>query len=282
MDVLSEIFTERVIVRDTIATVILLAGVLLLRSAALRAVRRAKWGSEDIRLRWTAQVRWTAFLFLSLGLVVIWSSELRTLAFSVVAIAAAIVIATKELIMCVSGSILRATSGAFSVGDRIEIDGIRGDVVEVGLLTTTLLEIGPSHRHTGRAVVVPNSLMFSNAVTNETVTEEFVLHTIAIPVSEEGLQAAEERLLEIGADVCRPLIEDARQHMNAAAKRHNLPVLSVDPIVSLQVPEAGKFTLLLRIPTRARDKGHTERQVLRRFFELRDDSPSAIKGSPSD
>jgi hypothetical protein len=55
------------------------------------------------------------------GLLSIWAEELRTLAVSLIAFAVAAVIATKELILCASGPLVRAAGDADGIGDRIEI-----------------------------------------------------------------------------------------------------------------------------------------------------------------
>jgi len=267
MQSLIDILTERVVLRDAIATAILIIAILLVRRAALRVVRRASWASEEIQLRWTVQVRWTSLFLLGLGLVVIWASELRTLALSVVALAVAIVIATKELILCLSGSILRATSRCFSVGDRIEVAGVRGDVVDLGALTTTILETGHGHRRTGRAIVIPNSILLASPLINERLADDFVFHVVTVPIAaEEDWQKAEQRLLAAADEVCAPFLEEARKYMHGTAERHGPPGFVAEPSLDLQPREGGNLTLLLRVPVRARDKGRTEQQILRRFL----------------
>ena len=56
-------------------------------------------------------------LLILLGLAMIWAAQIQTLALSMFAVAAAIVVATKELIMCLSGSILRSVTKQYSIGD---------------------------------------------------------------------------------------------------------------------------------------------------------------------
>jgi len=268
MELLTDIFTERIILRNAIVTVVLLIVVFLLRSLAIRSVRKVDGASEQLQLRWTDQIRWTSMLLLVFGIVFVWAAEIRTLALSIVAIAVAFVIATKEFILCISGSILRAASACYSIGDRIEIAGIRGDVVVIGLLTTTILEIGPVHRRTGRAVVFPNSMLTDKPVTNETFTDDFVLHMISVPVGTQmDWKTAERCLVDSANEICAPFLEEARKYMNETARRHGLPGFSVEPSVSIQVPEAGKTNLLVRVPSRAQEKGLTEQCILRRFLE---------------
>jgi len=258
---------DRALLRNLIATAILFVAVLLIRAVALRTVRRSAWASAQLTLRWTVQVRWASLLLLLLGLVIVWAEELRTLALSIVAIAAAIVIATKELILCLSGSFLRATSNSFSIGDRVEIDGVRGDVVDLRPLTTTILEIGAGHRRTGRAVVIPNAVLMTQPVVNETFTDAYVVHMISVPVEPGDWEAAESALQAAASAVCAPFLEEAETHMAKVARKHGLPVFTVEPKVSVQIPEAGKVNLLVRVPTPARDKGQTEQEILRRFLE---------------
>ncbi|MDF1562439.1 MAG: mechanosensitive ion channel family protein [Deltaproteobacteria bacterium] len=253
--------------RNLLATGIVLLLVVILRVIALRFVRRVHWPSNQMQLRWMVQVRWASLLLLFLGLTVVWASELRTFAISVAAIAAAIVIATKELILCFSGALLRASAGSYTVGDRVAIGGIRGDVIDIGALTTTLLEVGPWHRRTGRALILPNALLLSQTVTNETFTHAFVLHIISVPVGKgEPWEAAEARLLEVAREVCAPYLDEARRDMQQTAREHGLESFLVDPNASLQVLKEGEYALNLRVPARAQETGQIEQQILRRFF----------------
>ncbi len=77
----------------------------------------------------------------------------------------ALVVATKELILCLSGSAFRTFTRAYSVGDHVEIGGIRGEVLDYSLLATRLQEFenrDGSFVTTGRAVIIPHSLLFTS------------------------------------------------------------------------------------------------------------------------
>ncbi|MCI5064735.1 hypothetical protein MRY87_03305, partial [bacterium] len=82
--------------------------------------------SSDLRLRWRIQIRNASFVLFFIGLIAIWGTELRTLALSLVAVAVAQIIATKEKIMCLMGSVFNAKSGSLSIGDRIILGEYRG------------------------------------------------------------------------------------------------------------------------------------------------------------
>ena len=98
-----------------------------------------------------------------------WSSSGRTnsklYAVSLVA-SAAFVLETKELILCWSGAALRVGRKVYSVGDRIQIAGHRGIVLDHDIFAIKLLEIGQgpaSHLYTGCVAVFLNSLLFTDA-----------------------------------------------------------------------------------------------------------------------
>ena len=125
---------------------------------------------------------------------------------------------------------LNATTGAYDVGDRIELDGTRGDVIRYGLLTTTILEIGPTHQRTGRSIVLPNSLLLSKPVVNETFTATYVLHSFAVPMARSAdWQATERRLQAVAQRVCAEWIEPARRQLEELSREHGLTPPSVEP-----------------------------------------------------
>jgi small-conductance mechanosensitive channel len=242
--------------------------IVLLRSFALRILRGKEWGSEEESMRWRMRTVNLALLFLLLGILIVWFHELQAAALWSVALVAAIVLAAKELIVCVSGGVLRTASNSFSIGDRIEIGGLRGDVIEYGLLTTTIMEVGPSQRRTGRAVTIPNSMLMTQPVVNESFTDEYVLHSFELTLKpDEDWQEAERVLLRTARKVCEADLQVAERHMRRLAGKHGLAPSTVEPRVSLRVTDESAVRLLVRVPTAARNKGRTEQTIVRAFLE---------------
>lgn len=268
-----EWFERSLHLQQLISSGVLVLALILGRWLMLVRLRGADGMSNDMRRRWSAQVRNVVLLLFLLGMTLIWGAELRTLALSVVAIAAAIVIATKELIMCVSGTILKASGRSFQIGDRIEIGTNRGDVVDQTLLTTTILEVGPGntiHQHSGRTVVIPNSLLLTMPVINETFSDSYVLHAFSIPLSSKlDWKEAESALLDACREECKAFIAEAEIHMNRFVRNHGLQPLDVAPRVAMRLDDAEHVVLLARIAVPARRKGRIEQAILRRFLEWR-------------
>jgi small-conductance mechanosensitive channel len=261
------------------ATVLTVAVVLMLRAMLIHIVRHSERMPAEVRRRWLVQVRNVAALLIVVGVVAIWAQQLRVVALSLFAVAVAIVIASKELIQCLSGGILRSVSHSFDVGDRIEVAGLRGDVIDHNALTTTVLEIGPGNltqQLTGRAVVLPNAVFLDKPCINEFFTHKYVLHVFKVPVAEADWKAAERDLLLAAAEVCHGFLDEARDHFLSLARSEDITIFSVEPRVSVSIPAAGQVDLVARVSVPARHKGRIEQAIVRGFLERRAATPATM------
>lgn len=265
------------------SSVILIVGVMILRSLAARFIQRTVQ-SPELRGKWLVNSRNGFLLLMLLGLVMIWGEELRTLALSIVAIAVAFVVATKELILCFTGSILKSGSRSFVLGDRIQIKDIRGDVIDQTLLATTILEVGPGkhlHQRTGRRIVIPNALFVSEPVINESFTTHYDFHVFSVPFKrEDNWQLAQTALLDAANRQCDPYLELVRRYMSKIGNQRGLTMPSVEPRVTLQVPVAGEVHLTIRLPVKAGERNFIEQNILNEVFSEHDFSPDSRKIKP--
>ena len=247
--------------------------VLILRQFLVQRLRHSGIQSADLRRQWIVQIRNGCFLLVLLGLVVIWATEIRTIALSLLAILVALVLATKELILCLTGSFFKASSGGFAIGDRIEVNNIRGDVIDQTLLSTKIMEIGPGqqvHLYTGRSIVLPNSLFLTAPVINESLIPRYVLHSFTIPLkAEDDWQQAERDLLVAANEICAPHIDDARKHISKFIANEGLDISSVDLRITLSIPEPGRLNLIVRVPVPVDHIGRINQEILRRYLTIR-------------
>ncbi|MDF0750747.1 mechanosensitive ion channel family protein [Marinobacter sp. 71-i] len=269
--------------RLVVSTVLLVLAIVILRTLTARFIRR-NIASSELRGRLLVNSR-NGFLLLGiLGLALIWGDQIRSLALSIVAIAVAFVVATKELILCVSGSILKSGAGSFNLGDRIQVKDFRGDVIDQTLLATTILEVGPGktgHQRTGRMIVIPNALFVAEPVINESFTDHWDFHVFTVPFKrEDDWQAAQKALLEAANRHCEPYLEQVRKHMNKVGVLRGLEVPSVDPRVTIQAPVANEIHLTVRLPAKSGRRSYIEQSILSEVFASADFSSK--KPRPAD
>lgn len=261
-----------------ISTLILVVAMIVIRSLVVRFIRR-NVSATELRRKWLVNSRNGLLLLLLLGLVLIWGNELRTLALSIVAIAIAFVVATKELILCLTGSLIKSSSGAFNLGDRIQIKDFRGDVIDHNLLTTTILEVGPGksmHQRTGRMITLPNALLVSEPVTRESFTEKFGFHVFSVPFKrEDDWPAARNAFLEAARRHASSYLQQASEHMDRVSSRWGLGLPPVEPRVAIHVPDAGEVHLVIRLPVPAGRRHAIEQAIISEVLSGKDFSENA-------
>ena len=252
MDILLEIL----LMEGLINSAGLVLAVIVARLVLIRAIRgRSEILSHGQRRRITA-VKNTALLAIAVGLILIWSPHLHTAVLSLTAFAVAIVIATKELVLCVSGTLLRASARAFQVGDWIEVAGLRGQVIDRNLFATTIEEIGCGpcgHEYTGRTVVVPNSLFLTSGVKNENFLKRYVYHSFSVTVDPVDDVAAARRFLVRRAEVaCAPFMDVARRYIARIERKAGVDIPDPEPRVRLTTTDGGRyvFTSTVFCPTK--------------------------------
>lgn len=258
------------VVLDGLKSLIILTALLIMRTLVVRWISRNPALSMESKRRWVVTTRNSIVFAFLIGLVIIWAHELQAFAVSIVALAAALVLATKELILCWSGAALRVVGKVYAVGDRIQIAGHRGVVLDHDVFATKLLEIGPgqsAHLYTGRVTVFPNSLLFTNPLIKENPGQEYGLYTLVIPIkADEDWQRAERTLLEIAKAECAPFMEEAARQMKLLEQTNLLEAPSPEPRITIQLPEPGKMHLVLRFPAPDRGRSRIEQAILRRYL----------------
>lgn len=233
--------------RELTGTVLLLGLAAVLRFLAQRAVRRQGVFLNDHRRRLLANIRNGLFFVVVIGLVLIWAPSLRTLALSLTAFAVAIIVATKELILCLSGAFVRAASTPFRVGHWIEVQGVRGEVIDITLLTFTVQELyadGRSHEFTGRTVTFPNSVLLTTLVRNENFYNRFVFHRFVVHMDIEIDPAPVEDAVSdsLQRDMA-PHQEVARRYNALIEHKAGLDIMGTEPRFRLETGPEGRVRL---------------------------------------
>jgi hypothetical protein len=117
-------------------------------------------------------------------------------------------------------------------------------------------------------VVLPNSVFLGGAVVNETITHEYVVHVLRVPMALGGeWKGARDRLLALANEIAAPYIGDASDTMTRMAVARGLTQPAVRPSVVVELTKPGELDLLLRFPAPAHERGRIEQQILERFLE---------------
>lgn len=267
---------------EIVGTIVIVAAVILANIVISAALRGRGWLSRETKLR--ASVFWRNFSFLIafVALLFIWRAELRAAALSLAALSVALVLGGKELLTSTLGYIHRTTSGSFEFGDVIEINGIKGEVIDQTLFSTTVLEMSEEHLFTGRVVQFPNSFYVVHALRNHSCLGNYQLALVAVPLAPgSNLETAKEALIEAAKAVCSDAVAPAQQALRDLEGEQFIVMPSADPRVTVRLGDAGKVTLLLRFPCLANQRTRTEQDILARYLRaVTDVTRDGVTGKP--
>lgn len=237
-----------------------LALVVLLWAARVvlaRVVRRKTEILSADQRRWTRTVKNLVWVLIVIGLILIWAPQLRTAALSLAAFAAAIVIATKEVILCFTGAFMRVSSAPFRMGDWITIDEISGEVVDINPFSVKLQELEVTHgtyAFTGKIVQIPNSRYFTAPIVNLSHLKHYRVHNFMVALQDDRMNPAElaAALREIVGKHTAPLKEEAAQARSRIARNSSIPMPDAAPLVVYQGGDFNnqRFTVRAFLPTR--------------------------------
>lgn len=240
-----------------VTSVLLVVSLMTARHFFVRAVRSKSEILNRDQRRWISQIKNGILLLILVGLVLIWAPQLRTLALSLAAVAVAFVVATKEMILCLSGAFMRISTRPFAVGDWITIDNLSGEVIDVNAFSIKLQKLdvaGKSYQLTGPTIEIPNSRLFTSAVENLTLGKSWIYHDVRMVVPAIDARPIEQMAMleEIITSHYADLQEQSEVQHTRLKRKSGIDLPGVKPASSLSTTDLGHnvFTAHLFVPTR--------------------------------
>ncbi|MBY5979578.1 mechanosensitive ion channel family protein [Ferrimonas balearica] len=245
--------------------------ILLIRRLVLSRIRGdAMFLSEDQR-KWISLTKNGAFSILVLSIFLVWKSEISEFALSVTAIAVAVVVASKEIILCFTGSIQRASSRSFRIGDWIEVGKISGEVIEHNLMATVIQEIDLYHgqyHFTGKTITLPNSMFFTYPVKNLNFMKRYVYHSFSIIVPGfNNLYPLLPDLIQKIEHHCEEFIDVARRYNGVIEKHAGVDLPGPDPHIHINSGATGEQIVHVMLFCPTEQATHLEQHIRSDFMD---------------
>jgi hypothetical protein len=254
-----------------LATAALFAAVGALRFVIGRRIRRGATILDETQRRQLFYLRSVLTSILLVGLLAIWLARLENVLLSLTAVAVAIVIATKELLMCVSGFLMRTTGRLFTHGDWIECNGLRGEVTDHTLLSTRLLETDTGengYAYTGRTVTIPNSVFLAHPVRAHGLGHQYALHRFRIVLETPvDASAALEWLGRRAEALCAPFADQVRRYNETLERRLGVDIAGPEPTVTVGTTDIGKPMFQVEAGVPVQRAVALERQLTQQFLD---------------
>lgn len=251
---------ERVIVTALLIGMALLASHLWARYLSRGAISAEK---RRIHLVWARNIIWFAAL---LVIVSVWASTIAGFALSVAAVAGAILIVSKELVMCVHGYLYVTVVQPYKIGDVIEFNQLHGRVVDIDMFATTLVELDKAGQRTGKVAEFPNGLLLTHPLINSSPNGAYALHAIQIPIPERvsnDLDRIEAAALAAADHATAAWSEEAMTHFRKASEENFIELPSGKTKVSWDFSNPEHLVLVIRVACPAGQRAKVEQAVFR-------------------
>jgi small-conductance mechanosensitive channel len=271
-----------------------IAGATVVLALALTLAAGRLAGDPYARHHLKRIARYTVVLAAAIALLVVWKPFGGRGSVVVGLFAAGLAFAMQEVVGALAGWFNIMGGRIYRVGDRIELSGVHGDVIDITLLRTVLLEVGTEtqtqaaepptwvrgRQPTGRIVAVSNKATFTSPVYNYSAVLEFVWEELTVPVPYDADWHEAERLLVEEAQRASDS-DAAREAMEAMRRRYPIPQADVEPRVFVRMTD-NWMELSARFVVPVRSARRLKTELSRRLRARLDEAGIAVASATLD
>lgn len=150
---------------------------------------------------------------------------------------AGITFTLQELILSIAGSFYIFFVRVYKPGDRIEINGIKGDVIDIDSVYTTIMEIGEwvsNDNYSGRIVKISNAFVFKGPIKNYSMDFPFVWDELDILITYgSDIEMAKKLVLEKSTELLSEYTENSKSKWKEMVERYYIENAAIDPTIAI-------------------------------------------------
>ena len=204
----------------TIFTILLFIVIRIVTSSIIR--RNIKDEKRSYNLRKTFTYVYSALLIYAISSV--WLNGMQSIGTFLGLTSAGLAIALHDTIANLAGFIFIETRKPFRVGDRVEINGHQGDVIDIRLFQFSIVEVGnwvDADQSTGRIIHVPNNMVLKHPTANSHVGFEYIWNEVPILITFESYwKKAKQIMIDILQEKTESLSQGAQNQIRRAARKY--------------------------------------------------------------
>lgn len=237
-----------------IFSIVLFAGFLVVRLILRAATALVFAGDRAHRFRfWTRQtINISTTVLFAIAFLSIWFDNPRNLATAIGLVTAGLAFALQNVVTAVAGYLVILRGKTFNVGDRIVMGGVRGDVIALGFIQTTIMEMGQppavqsaapamwvtGRQFTGRIVSVSNSVIFTEPVYNYSRDFPLIWEEMMLPIAYgDDRTRAERILLDVAEAHTNELRASGETAIQAMMRSYAMPRAELVPRVYYRITD---------------------------------------------
>ncbi len=165
------------------------------------------------------------------------TGNIKDLTLAIGLFTAGITITLQELILSIAGSIYIFFVKVYKPGDRIQINGIKGDVIDIDSIYTTMMEIGEwvgSDNYSGRIVKLSNAFVFKGAIYNYSKDFPFIWDEFNIPIRYgSDLELAKRIVIKIASETLSEYVMESKAQWQKVVGKYYIENAQVEPTIAI-------------------------------------------------
>ncbi len=236
----------------------------------LRRLLRKKLPDNIPRYKAQKTVEILGYFLIIILTITYFTGNIRDFTLAIGLISAGIAVTLQELILSVAGSIYILVIKLYSPGDRIEMNGIKGDVIDIDSMYTTMMEIGMwvhSDNYTGRIVKITNAYVFKGPIYNYTQDFPFLWDEINLPIRYgSDLSLAKELIMNVANQTLQKYTEASTQVWKEVVQKYYIEDAQLAPTIAVLLTD-NWINLNLRYIVDHKHRRKTKNQLNEAIYE---------------
>lgn len=224
-------------VTANIARYLIWAAFILFAISFLRRFLRKTLPNTEVRYKSQKGVEFIGYILLIIVTITFFTGTIKDFALAIGLLTAGITITLQELILSVAGSFYIFFVGVYKPGDRIAINGIKGDVIDIDSIYTTMMEIGEwvsSDNYSGRIVKLSNAFVFKGPVYNYSKDFPFVWDEFNLPIRYgSDLELAKSIVIKIASENLSEYVSNSKEQWKEVVSKYYIEDAQVDPSLAI-------------------------------------------------
>lgn len=147
----------------------------------------------------------------------------------------------QELILSIAGSLYIFAVKVYAPGDRVEIHGIKGDIIDIDSIYTTLMEIGEwvsTDNYSGRIVKLSNAFVFKGPIYNYSQDFPFIWDEFNIMIRYgSDMDMAKAMMIKVAQETLADYTASSKTKWQQVVKKYYIEDAVVDPTLAMTLTD---------------------------------------------
>lgn len=274
---------DQALAQNFIWTVGIITVVIVVKNLLLRGLHK-RIESQELYFKSKRAVNGVAFLIVSLGLIFVWIETGDSFITVIGLFSAGLALALKDILLNIAGWLYILLRQPFLIGDRIEISGIKGDVIDQNIFKFRVVEIGNwvhAEQSTGRIIHIPNYKIFTDPLANYTLGFDYIWNEIRVLVPfESDWKKAKKIMYEVLHGLADDLSIDMQQQIRKASRKYMVYYNNLNPIIYTDVTDSG-VRLTMRFICKPKERRVIDEKIWEALLDRFNEEPDVDFGYPT-